>query len=318
MPVVLAVDAAAEGRVGADADVATAVDVLVLQGVTPGLSLGVHAQADLADEVSLRVVLAGDDPGEFFGFTPALDIRDIAVLDGHDHGLGEGSGDARHADIGDEGAVGAAGIDTDGELARGDELHGAGLVAVAVVKGHAQLADVEGQVSALLCGDLHLFAALEVAADAVGKFGDVLDLLPALGHDAVIHVVGVADAVAGRQQEHARAGGARFAAGGGVQDDAGGEGDDGGGILHGDGHRVGQLFAIGGLGDVSHEHRLGAGGLDSAGDGVQHGGDAAVILGAGVGEHQGFIARLEFEAVFHDDAGALCEFDEFEIHDFFT
>jgi len=99
-----------------------------------------------------------------------------------------------------------------------------------------------------------------------------------------------------------------------MQDDAGGEGDDGGGVLHGDRHRVGQLFTVGVFGDIGHDDGLGAGGLDCAGDGVQHGGDAAVILGAGVGEHQGFIARFELEAVFHDDAGAVCEFDEFEIH----
>jgi len=202
MPVVLAVDASAEGGVGADADVAAAVDVLVLKGVAPGLGLGVHAQTDLADEICLRVVLAGDDLRELFGFAPTLDVRDIAVFYSYDHGLGKRSGDARHADVGDEGAVGAARIDTDGELAGGDELHGAGLVAVAVVEGHAQLADVEGQVSSLLRRDFDLFAALKVPADAVGERGDLFDLLPALGHHAIVHVVGVADAVAGRQQQH--------------------------------------------------------------------------------------------------------------------
>ena len=75
MPVVLAIDAAAEGGVGADADVAAAVDVFVLEGVAPGLGLGVHAQADLADQEGFPTILtAGDDSlyYDFFQFAISL------------------------------------------------------------------------------------------------------------------------------------------------------------------------------------------------------------------------------------------------------
>jgi len=75
MPVVLAVDAAAEGGVGADADVADAIDVFVLKCVAPRLGFGIHAQTDLADQVGFPMILTvGDDSlyYDFFQFAISL------------------------------------------------------------------------------------------------------------------------------------------------------------------------------------------------------------------------------------------------------